>query len=252
MVSGMLLMEKILFRFAHQWIAGNTISDALDSAKIAYKNGRHPIINRLGEYLTSKAEIRETVKDYQKIVSSFKKWNVRGGISIKPTQIGLSVSKDVCLQNLQKIIKRAAESHTFVWIDMESSDHTDETIGIYYDLFARYERLGIALQANLKRTKNDMIDLLSHGAKIRLVKGAYKEKATISYRSKNDVDKNFLKLMRLLFKKGNEFGIATHDVSMIEHAVKLSKKYERKFEFQMLKGIRDEIKPKLLKKHFVV
>ncbi len=252
MVSGMLLMEKILFRFAHQWIAGNTISDALDSAKIAYKNGRHAIINKLGEYLTSKAEIRETVKDYQKIVSSFKKWNVRGGISIKPTQIGLSVSKDVCLQNLQKIIKRATESHTFVWIDMESSDHTDETIGIYYDLFARYERLGIALQANLKRTKNDMIDLLLHGAKIRLVKGAYKEKATISYRSKNDVDKNFLKLMRLLFKKGNEFGIATHDVSMIEHAVKLSKKYDRKFEFQMLKGIRDEIKPKLLKKHFVV
>ena len=245
-------MEKILFRFANQWIAGNTISDALDSAKIAYKNGRHAIINKLGEYLTSKAEIRETVKDYQKIVLSFKKWNVRGGISIKPTQIGLSVSKDVCLQNLQKIIKRASESHTFVWIDMESSDHTDETIGIYYDLFARYERLGIALQANLKRTKNDMIDLLSHGAKIRLVKGAYKEKATISYRSKNDVDKNFLKLMRLLFKKGNEFGIATHDVSMIEHAVKLSKKYDRKFEFQMLKGIRDEIKPKLLKKHFVV
>jgi len=245
-------MEKILFRFAHQWIAGNTISDALDSAKFAYKNGRHAIINKLGEYLTSNAEIRETVKDYQKIVLSFKKWNVRGGISIKPTQIGLSVSKDVCLQNLQKIIKRATESHTFVWIDMESSDHTDETIGIYYDLFARYERLGIALQANLKRTKNDMIDLLSHGAKIRLVKGAYKEKATISYRTKNDVDKNFLKLMRLLFKKGNEFGIATHDVSMIEHAVKLSKKYERKFEFQMLKGIRDEIKPKLLKKHFVV
>lgn len=252
MVSGMLLMEKILFRFAHQWIAGNTISDALDSAKFAYKNGRHAIINKLGEYLTSKAAIRETVKDYQKIVSLFKKWNIHGGISIKLTQIGLSVSKDVCIQNLQKIIKRAAKSHTFVWIDMESSDHTDETIGIYYELFARYERLGIALQANLKRTKNDMIDLLSHGAKIRLVKGAYKEKATISYRSKNDVDKNFLKLMRLLFKKGNEFGIATHDVSMIEHAVKLSKKYERKFEFQMLKGIRDEIKPKLLKKHFVV
>jgi len=142
----MLLMEKILFRFAHQWIAGNTISDALNSAKIAYKNGRHPIINKLGEYLTSKAEIRETVKDYQKIVSSFKKWNIRGGISIKPTQIGLSVSKDVCRQNLQKIIKRASESHTFVWIDMESSDHTDETMGIYYDRVVRYERLGSAVQ----------------------------------------------------------------------------------------------------------
>jgi len=104
MVKGIQLMEKILFRFANQWIAGNTISDALDSAKFAYKNRRHAIINRLGEYLTSKTEIRETVKDYQKIVSSFRKWKVRGGISIKPTQIGLSISKDVCLQNFQKII----------------------------------------------------------------------------------------------------------------------------------------------------
>ncbi len=252
MVSGIQLMEKILFRFANQWIAGDTIYDALDSAKFAYKNGRHAIINRLGEYLTSKDEIKKTVKNYQKIVSSFRKWKVRGGISIKPTQVGLTISKDISLQNFNKIIKSASESHTFVWIDMESSEHTDDTIGIYYDLFARYERLGIALQANLKRTKNDMIDLLSHGAKIRLVKGAYKEKPSISYQSKNDVDKNYLKLMRLLFKKGNEFGIATHDITMIEHTIKLSNRYHRKFEFQMLKGIRDELKPKLLKQGFVV
>jgi proline dehydrogenase len=176
----------------------------------------------------------------------------QGAISVKPTQVGLSISKKICLKNFQKIIKSAAKSHIFVWIDMESSDHTDQTIGIYYDLFARYERLGIALQANLKRTKNDMIDLISHGAKIRLVKGAYNEKKAISYKSKNDVDKNYLKLMKLLFKKGNEFGIATHDLNMIEHSVKLSKRYEKKFEFQMLKGIRDELKPDLLKKGFVV
>ena len=252
LVTGIQLMEKILFRFANQWIAGDTINDALNSAKFAYKNGRHAIVNKLGEYITSKAEIKKIVNDYQKIVLSFRKWKVRGGISVKPTQVGLSISHEVCLQNLQKIIKSAVESHTFVWIDMESSDHTDETIGIYYDLFARFERLGIALQANLKRTKNDMIDLLSHGAKIRLVKGAYKEKTTISFKSKSDVDKNFLKLMRLLFKKGNEFGIATHDLKMIEYAVKLSKKYEKKFEFQMLKGISDNVKPILLKKGFVV
>ena len=245
-------MEKVLFRFAHQWIAGNTIYDALDSATFSYKNGRHAIINKLGEYLTSENEIRKTVREYQKIVSYFRKWKVRGTISVKPTQVGLSISKKICLKNFQKIIKSAAKSHIFVWIDMESSNHTDQTIGIYYDLFARYERLGIALQANLKRTKNDMIDLISHGAKIRLVKGAYNEKTAVSYKSKNDVDKNYLKLMKLLFKKSNEFGIATHDLNMIEHSVKLSKRYEKKFEFQMLKGIRDELKPDLLKKGFVV
>ncbi len=245
-------MEKILFGVAKQWIAGETIDDALISAKEAYKKGRHAIVNKLGEYHTSKSQITKTVKEYQTISSSFRKWKVRGGISVKPTQVGLSISMKECLRNLEKIIKNSVESHTFVWIDMESSDHTDETIEIYYDLFARYERLGIAIQANLKRTKNDLSDLLKNGAKIRLVKGAYNENSKIAYKSKNKVDQNYLKLMKLLFKEGNEFGIATHDSNLINHAIKLSKKYERKFEFQMLKGIRDELKPKLSKKRFVV
>jgi proline dehydrogenase len=252
LISGTKLMEKILFGVAKQWIAGETIDDALISAKEAYKKGRHAIVNKLGEYHTSKSQITKTVKEYQTISSSFRKWKVRGGISVKPTQVGLSISMKECLRNLEKIIKNSVESHTFVWIDMESSDHTDETIEIYYDLFARYERLGIALQANLKRTKNDLSDLLKNGAKIRLVKGAYNENSKIAYKSKNKVDQNYLKLMKLLFKEGNEFGIATHDSNLINHAIKLSKKYERKFEFQMLKGIRDELKPKLSKKRFVV
>ncbi len=245
-------MEKILLGVAKQWIAGETIDDALVSAKDAYKKGRHAIINKLGEYHTSKPPIDNTVKEYQIISSSFRKWKVRGGISVKPTQVGLSISMKECLRNFEKIIKNATESHTFVWIDMESSDHTDETLQIYNDLFARYERIGIAIQANLKRSKNDLKDLLKNGAKIRLVKGAYNENSKIAYKSKNKVDQNYLKLMKLLFKEGNEFGIATHDSALIKHTIKLAKKSERKFEFQMLKGIRDELKPELSKKGFVV
>jgi proline dehydrogenase len=245
-------MEKILLGVAKQWIAGETIDDALRSSKDAYTKGRHAIVNKLGEYLTSKIQIAKTVKEYEIISSSFRKWKVRGGISVKPTQVGLSISMKECLRNFEKIIKNSAESHTFVWIDMESSEHTDETIEIYYDLFARYERLGIALQANLKRTKNDLGELLKNGAKIRLVKGAYNENSKIGFKSKSKVDLNYLKLMKLLFKEGNEFGIATHDSTLINHAIKLSKKFERKFEFQMLKGIRDELKPELSKKGFVV
>ena len=245
-------MEKILFGVAKQWIAGEEIDDALQSAREAYRKGRHAIVNKLGEYHTAKSQIIKTVKEYQVISSSFRKWKVRGGISVKPTQVGLSISKKECLKNFEKIIRSASLSHTFVWLDMESSEHTDETIEIYYDLFARYERLGLAIQANLKRTKNDLIDLLEHGAKIRLVKGAYNEDSKISFKSKNKVDENYIKLMNLLFKNGNEFGIATHDSNIINLATTLSKRYERKFEFQMLKGIRDELKPKLAKKGFVV
>jgi proline dehydrogenase len=245
-------MEKILYGIAKQWIAGETINDALKSVRSAYKKGRHAIVNKLGEYHKSKTQIINTVEEYQLISSSFRKWKVRGAISVKPTQLGLLISRKECLKNFEKIISIASSTHTFIWLDMESSEHTDETIEIYYELFTRYERLGIALQANLKRTKNDLIDLIEHGAKIRLVKGAYKENSRIAYKSKNKVDENYLNLMELLFEKGNEFGIATHDSNMINHAIRLSNKFQRKFEFQMLKGIRDKLKSDLVKKGFVV
>jgi len=252
MVTATQLMEKVLFRFAKQWIAGNTIDDALHSARLSYKKGMNAIINKLGEYHTSKSEINRTVKQYQTIVSSLRKSKVEGGISVKLTQIGLSKNKKECLQNLNAIMKTASASHEFVWLDMESSEHTDVTIKIYQSLFSRYERLGLALQANLKRTKNDLTDLIHLGAKIRLVKGAYKENSKIAYLTRQEVDKNYTDLMKQLFKNGNEFGIATHDSVMINNAVTFSKKFDRKFEFQMLKGIRNELKAQLIKKGFTV
>lgn len=245
-------MEKVLFKIAKQWIAGNTIDDALISAKNAYQSGRHAIVNKLGEYHTSKKQIASTIDEYQRIVNSFRRWKIQGSISVKPTQIGLSISQKECYRNFEKIIQKARNAHVFVWLDMESTEHTDETIEIYNAFFSKYERLGIALQANLKRTEDDLMDLLRIGAKIRLVKGAYRENASISFKSKEDVDKNYVKLMRILFKKGNEFAIASHDGKIIQKAENLSKKYPKKFEFQMLKGIRDELKPKLIKKKFVV
>ena len=252
MVIGMQLMEKFLFKIAKQWIAGDTIDDALVSAKDAYQSGRHAIINKLGEYHTSKNQISTTMKEYQKIVHSFRKWRIRGAISIKPTQIGLSISQKECYKNFEKIVQEARDTHVFVWLDMESSEHTDETIEIYNAFFSKYERLGIALQANLKRTEDDLNDLLCIGAKIRLVKGAYREKARISFKTKKDVDDNYLKLMKVLFTKSNEFAIASHDIKIIQKAQNLSKKYPRKFEFQFLKGLRDELKMDLVKKKFVV
>ena len=246
------LMEKILFRFARKWIAGDTIDDALRSAQEAYKNGRHAIINKLGEYHTESKPILETISEYNEIISSFRKWKVRGAISIKPSQIGLSISHETCLKNFEKIIDAASKSHVFVWIDMESSDHTDETLELYHDLFSRYERIGVAIQANLKRSLDDVKGLIHHGAKIRLVKGAYSEDKKISYKTREEVDANYEKIMKLLFEEGNEFGIATHDSKLIELARKLSKTNQVKFEFQLLKGVREELKPKLVKDGFVV
>ena len=245
-------MEKFLFKIAKKWIAGDTIDDALSSARAAYKLKRHVIINKLGEYHTTKKQIRESIDEYQKIANSFRKWKVRGAISVKPTQIGLSISQKQCYKSLEEIIQRTRDAHVFIWLDMESSEHTDKTIELYSSFFSKYERLGIALQANLKRTDDDLKNLIGIGAKIRLVKGAYREKSSISFRTREDVDKNYIRLMTILFKKGNEFAIASHDSNIIKSAKTLSKKYPRKFEFEFLKGIREEIKQDLIKNGFVV
>jgi proline dehydrogenase len=135
---------------------------------------------------------------------------------------------------------------------MESSEHTNNTLKIYQNLFEKYERLGVAIQANLKRSQNDLETLLKKGAKIRLVKGAYRESAKNAYKTRREVDSNYEKLMKILFEQGNEFAIATHDSRLIDRAIDLSKKHERKLEFQMLKGIRDELKPILIKSGFTV
>lgn len=246
------LMEKTLFRFANQWIAGDTVSDALESAKDAYKKKMNALINKLGEYNTSNRIIQYTVDEYQTILSSLYDAGIEGGISVKPTQIGLAKSIKECVFNFEQIIDTASKTNAFVWIDMESSDHTDKTIEIYNRLFTRYERLGIVLQANLRRTRDDLEDLLQIGSKIRLVKGAYNEDKKISFRSKQDTDTSFERLSERLFDKANEFAIATHDPNMINHAVNLSKRNKRKFEFQMLKGINDSIKTQLVRDGFDV
>lgn len=245
-------MEKFLFRIAKQWIAGDTMKEALASAKTANKNGMDAIINRLGEHMTSKGQIDDTISEYLELVSNIHKSKISGGISVKPTQVGMSKSVQDCTDNLVKIIDKAAASQSFVWIDMESSEHTDDTIKIYLNLFEKYERLGMAIQANLKRTEQDLKTLLEHGAKIRLVKGAYRENKKVSYKTRHEVDENYKNLTRILFSDGNEFAIATHDSKMIDLAMNLSKKHERKFEFQMLKGIRDELKPVLIKSGFTI
>ena len=246
------LIEKILFKVAKQWIAGDTMDDALKSARDANAHGMNAILNQLGEHFTSNVQVSRSVSDYFTLVSNLRRSKISGGLSIKPTQVGLSVSEKQCIENLDTIIEVALQSQSFVWIDMESSEYTDNTLKIYQNLFEKYERLGVALQANLKRSQKDLGMLLKKGSKIRLVKGAYRESAKNAFKTRHEVDKNYNKLMKMLFEQGNEFAIATHDSKLIDLAIDLSKKYERKFEFQMLKGIRDELKPILVKSGFLV
>ncbi|MDE1770966.1 MAG: proline dehydrogenase family protein, partial [Thaumarchaeota archaeon] len=187
----------------------DTMDDALKSAHQANENGMGAILNKLGEHMTSKQKVDQTVSDYLTLVSNLRKSKITGGLSIKPTQVGLAISSKECLGNLDTIIEKSLQFQSFVWIDMESSEFTDDTLKIYLNLFEKYERLGVVIQANLKRTQSDLDMLLKKGAKIRLVKGAYHENPKNAHRTRHAVDENYRKLMSVLFEQGNEFAIAT-------------------------------------------
>jgi proline dehydrogenase len=185
---------------------------------------------------------------------------IDGCISVKPTQIGLTIGYDKCLHNLRQIARKAKSLDRFMWIDIESFQFVEDTIAIYLELLRDYKHnTGVAIQSYLKRSGSDLLHLLEQGAVVRLVKGAYREHESIAFQSMEKINSNFSKLMKILFEYSNTsdsvFAIATHDPKLINEAIILSKKYgtdNRKFEFQLLMGIQNEMKENLVKRGFRV
>jgi proline dehydrogenase len=244
------LMERLLFRVAKKWVAGYSTDEAVAAALDANRRGMTAILNFLGEDTTDAQVVDQTVSEYLSLMDLMNARNVRGCVSVKPTQLGLAIDYDVCLQNFKKLAARAKELGQFVWIDMESVRFTEDTIAIYLELYEQYDMTGIAIQSYLRRSASDLLHIIEHGGKVRLVKGAYQEPEEHAFSSKEEVDANYLKLMRMLFDSRNYFAIATHDSDMIEEAIRLGR--DSKFEFQMLMGIRDELKSGLVAKRFAV
>jgi len=243
---------KVPVRLAKQWIAGEEIQDALIRAQEANKRGIRAIINFLGEHVRDKKEVEANIQENLNILAAIKKEKIIGCLSVKLTQLGLGIDKGYCLKSLEKIVGEAKVLGVFVWIDMESSPYTEDTIDIYLEVLSSYRDMGVAIQSNLKRSEEDVRGLLERGGKIRLVKGAYTEKREIAYKTKKEIDENFGRIMRLLFERGDNFAIATHDDKLIRKSIELSRLLPKNVEYQFLMGIREELKRDLLGKGFTV
>jgi len=239
------LAERLFWPVAKRWIAGREMDDALRIAREANERKIDAIINRLGEHTPDPKLIQEYTEEYLKLLERMQAEAIRGCISVKPSQLGLATSPEVYRENLSRILETAEKARRFVWIDMENSPYTEATLQVYQELLGSHNEVGICLQANLKRTENDLKGLLNLGAKIRLTKGAYPENKKIAYRKKSAIDENYVALMTTLFGQGNRFAIATHDEKLVLKAEALGKEHETDFEFQMLRGIRDDLKEKL-------
>jgi proline dehydrogenase len=237
------LLSFLAYPLAKNWIAGKSISDAVAYSKLANSRGFGVILNYLGEEVETAKEAEKSLREYELLLKSLQLHRIVGCISLKLTQLGLKIDKDYCRKKLAEIVDKAAGLGRFVWIDMESSRFTEDTIKIYETAFSRSKNIGICVQSYLRRSEHDIEELLEINGKIRLVKGAYNEPPTVAYKSREEINKNYEKLMTRLFRDSQSlFSVATHDDRLVYEAMRMSKEYSKTFEFAFLKGIRDNLK----------
>jgi proline dehydrogenase len=244
------LMERLLFRVAKRWVAGYNADEAIKAVVDTNNHGMSAILNFLGEDITDAKLIDITVNEYLLLMDLMDARKVHGCVSVKPTQLGLTIDYNACLQNFRRLAAKARELGQFLWLDMESVKSTEDTIAIYLDLYKQYDMIGVAVQSYLRRSASDLLHIIECGGKVRLVKGAYQEAEEHVFVTEEEVNANYSKLMKMLFESNSYFAIATHNSDLIEEAISMGK--NSKFEFQMLKGIRDELKLELVTKGFVV
>ncbi len=235
----------LLIRFAGQWVAGETREDAFRSARAANRRGLDAILNLLGEHYHDRGLVSQTVREYIAMARGMRDAGLRGSVSIKASQMGIDIDPQWCFENMTQVLDLVREDGGVLWLDMEGSAYTDRTLEAYGRLLSRYDRVGVALQANLRRTARDLEKQLAVGGRIRLCKGAYRETPPIAYATRPEIDRSYLRLVETLFEDGEHFAVASHDSVMIDRALELRKAHPKPFEFQMLMGVRDPLKAEL-------
>ena len=235
--------------FARRFIAGETIDEAIVAARAVEQQGFLQTLDFLGEGVTSLAEADAATRDYLRIIEAIVTAGIGRNLSLKLTQLGLDVDRASAVDNLRRILDRA--EGFFVRIDMESSQYTDLTLEIFETLWRhRYHHMGVVLQADLYRTEQDVRRIIPLGARIRLVKGAYKEPKTVAYQDKAEVDRAYVRLMRVLLTESTYPAIATHDPAMLDATRQFATEQNigrDRFEFQMLYGIRRDLQAALVR-----
>lgn len=240
------IKQDLVYKVAKRWISGREMGEALEAAKGVNKKGIGVILNYLGEDVTDASVAEKHAEEYMRLQRAIADYKMDGCVSVKLTQFGLSVDEKFAIEKTELLATQAKSLNQILWLDMEGSKFTEKTLEIYHDLLSRHDNLGVALQAYMKRSEVDLMGLIAEGGRVRLVKGAYRELPELVYGSREVVRQNYSKLMRILFEKGNNFAIGTHDSVLIDEARELSKSYHSNFEFEMLKGIRDELKEELV------
>ena len=233
-------------KFAARFVAGETVESGVAALKQLNAAGITASLDLLGEAVHNAAEARAARDTYLHTLDRIKAAGAAANISVKLTQMGLDIDAASCVDNLRTIIAAAQADGSFVRIDMEQSDYTERTLQLFRQTFHPQfgNAVGVVLQSYLRRTEQDVEQMIALGGRVRLCKGAYKEPEAVAFPGKRDVDANYLRCMERLLLRGNYPAIATHDVRILEHAKAFARDKgvaPARFEFQMLYGVRRDL-----------
>ena len=266
-ITGWKLSRLVASRF----IAGDTLDDAVKTVRALNAAGLNATLDHLGEAVTTEAEARRAADDYLVLIDKICETGVRSNASLKLSQLGLNLSRELCLDNLRRIVRKAADCGLFIRIDMEDTSTVDWTLEIWRALQReRLTNVGLVFQSYLYRTEQDIRAVLSEGCRIRLCKGAYKEPADLAYPKKSDVDASYDRLACVMMDAARAAGsvpvaadgrippvtaLATHDEARIAAARAYAQQVGlpmQALEFQMLNGIRGDLQRKLAEQGYPV
>jgi proline dehydrogenase len=233
-------------RSVRRFMPGERVEDALDAAAVLRDHGIPVLVTRLGENLTHVDQADEVASHYVSVLDAVKARGLDAEVSVKPTQLGIDQDVALCARHVAALAdKAAAVGAGRLWIDMESSEYVDRTLDLYRGLRRSGARVGLAMQAYLRRTPADLASLLPLGPAVRMVKGAYREPAEVAFPEKRDVDEAFFRLSETLLsdaaRSSDTFAaFGTHDMALVQRLQDLVGRRgtpKGAYEFEMLYGI---------------
>lgn len=235
----------IVKQFAKPYIAGPTLADAVRVTKGLNAQGMCATLDVLGEDIKSREEVSAAAEAYRETLQAIAENNLDANVSLKLTQMGLKLDKELCYRTVASIVEEAGRHGNFVRIDMEDSTCTSDTIELYLRLREHYDNVGIVLQAYLRRTLADAELLIARKANFRLCKGIYIEPHQIAWKDPEIINYNFAYLAELMLRNGCYVGIATHDERLVWQALRtvhaLGLRRDQ-YEFQMLLGVKEDLR----------
>jgi proline dehydrogenase len=249
-----IIPKSIVRKVSARYIAGDTLSDAVQVVRALNKEGAMATVDVLGEYITSLHEATINTRYACEVLETIAHERINSNLSVKLTSLGLDLDPLECEKNV-RIILGAAKTHgnNFVRFDMENSPYTSKTIDLYGKLRDEFN-IGVVLQAYMRRTEDDIKHLIAGGVtNIRLCKGIYNETEDIAFKKREEIRNNFLQCLELALSHGVYTGIATHDAFLIDEAKAIINSLglnREQYEFQMLLGVTEPIRRQLIEQGY--